>query len=165
MTSLSTRLRRLADDYAEALRGLFRERLVSVVLFGSVARGEATPYSDIDLLIVVDGLPKGRIARLDSIRRVDRRVQARLRGLRSGGIHGDVCPILKSPEEAARVRPLYLDMVEDAVILYDRDRFFAGVLGRLRKRLRELGSVRRRMGKIRYWELKPDYRPGEVFEL
>ncbi len=165
MTALSTRLRRVADEYAKALSGVFKDRLVSVVLFGSVARGEATPYSDLDLLIVVDDLPKGRIARLGSIREADRRIQARLHVLRSSGVQSDVCPILNTPEEAARVRPLYLDMVEDAIILYDRDRFFAGVLGRLKKRLKELGSVRRRMGKIRYWELKPDYRPGEVFEL
>jgi len=40
MTSLSTRLREVAEEYAEELSGVFKERLVSVVLFGSVARGE-----------------------------------------------------------------------------------------------------------------------------
>lgn len=33
--------------------------LVSVVLFGSHARGDAHPHSDIDLLVVVEGLPQG----------------------------------------------------------------------------------------------------------
>lgn len=60
---------------------------------------------------------------------------------------------------------LPLDLVEDAVILFDPDGFFASVLDRLKSRLKELGSVRRRMGKTRYWELKPDLRPGEIFEL
>jgi UTP:GlnB (protein PII) uridylyltransferase len=35
-----------------------RERLVSLVLFGSVARGRACPTSDIDLLLVAEGLPR-----------------------------------------------------------------------------------------------------------
>jgi hypothetical protein len=76
-----------------------------------------------------------------------------------------VCPILKTPEEAAQIRPLYLDFVADTVFLVDRDGFFASVLDRLKSRLKALGSVRRQMGKICYWELKPHYRPGEIFEL
>ena len=56
-------------------------------------------------------------------------------------------------------------MVEDAVLLYDRDGFFASVLARLRKRLRAMGAERRRLGRIAYWDLKPDFRPGEVIEL
>jgi predicted nucleotidyltransferase len=158
-------LRELAEEYTEGLGETLKDALVSVVLFGSVARGEAMPYSDIDLYVVAKDLPRGRIARLERVRSAERRIDARLANLGATGFYGDICPILKTPEEASRVRPLYLDMTEDAILLYDRDDFFAGVLSRLKKRLKELGSVRRRMGKIRYWELKPDYRPGEVFEL
>lgn len=74
-------------------------------------------------------------------------------------------PVLKTPAEAARIRPLYLDMVEDAVILYDRNGFFGNILGDLRESLTRLGSCRRKRGVVRYWELKPDYKPGEVFTL
>ncbi|HEX9270536.1 MAG TPA: UPF0158 family protein, partial [Candidatus Limnocylindria bacterium] len=41
---------RVADD----LRGLYGKRLREVILFGSWARGDAHPESDIDLLIVLD---------------------------------------------------------------------------------------------------------------
>jgi predicted nucleotidyltransferase len=34
------------------------DRLLSLVLFGSVARGQAHPRSDIDLLVVVAGFPR-----------------------------------------------------------------------------------------------------------
>lgn len=61
--------------------------------------------------------------------------------------------------------PLYLDMTEDAILLRDEGGFFAGVLGRLRDRLRQLGAVRRRMGQLRYWDLKPDLVAGERIEL
>src|SRR5574337_79587 len=165
MDALNRALRKLAEGYAQGLRRDLGDDVISVVLFGSVARGEATPYSDIDLLVVVSDLPHGRMARVERIRATDQRIEKQLKDLRSRGIFSDVCPILKTPEEAAQIRPLYLDFVEDAVFLADRDGFFAGVLDRLKSRLKELGSVRRRMGKIRYWELKPDYQPGEIFEL
>ena len=60
--------------------------------------------------------------------------------LETKGYHIYFSPIIKSVEEAKRISPLYLDMVEDAVILYDREGFFQNILTRLRKRLKELGA-------------------------
>lgn len=59
--------------YVEALGRHFGERLVSVVLFGSRARGEARSESDIDMLIVVRGLPRNRFERYGGLRDVARR--------------------------------------------------------------------------------------------
>ena len=56
-------------------------------------------------------------------------------------------------------------MTEDARILHDPDRCLASVLDSLRTRLRELGSKRIWRGDAWYWDLKPDYRWGDVIEL
>lgn len=56
-------------------------------------------------------------------------------------------------------------MTEDAILLYDREGFFAGMLQRLRSRLAELGAQRKQLGRLRYWDLKPDFQLGEVIEL
>ena len=77
----------------------------------------------------------------------------------------DVMPIIKTPEEASRITPLYLDMVEDAIIVYDENGFFEKVLARLRERLKQLGAERVRIGKKCYWRLKKDYRFGEVVTI
>lgn len=44
----------IAEAVAADLRGLYGRRLRKVVLFGSWARGDAHPESDIDLLVVLD---------------------------------------------------------------------------------------------------------------
>jgi predicted nucleotidyltransferase len=44
----------IARDVARDLRRLYGERLQKVILFGSWARGDAHPESDIDLLVVLD---------------------------------------------------------------------------------------------------------------
>jgi len=40
--------------FAKGVRGLLGEGLVTLKLFGSHARGEATPDSDLDVLVLVD---------------------------------------------------------------------------------------------------------------
>jgi uncharacterized protein len=49
-------LRLALSEYAERLRGVFGERVVELRLFGSYARGEAHEDSDVDVLVVIDGL-------------------------------------------------------------------------------------------------------------
>jgi uncharacterized protein len=154
-----------AERYAALLREALGDNLVSVVLFGSVARAEATADSDLDLLIICETLPQGRFARLRLLEEADRRFDADLARLRSAGIRTRVACLLKTRAEAARTVPLYLDMVEDARLLHDRDGFFGGVLARLRASLARLGAERRQRGHVRYWVLKREFTPGEVFEL
>lgn len=158
-------LRALAERYTEALREVLGENLVSVVLFGSVARGEADKTSDIDLFIVAKRLPRGRFARLEYLGEARAKVEPLLEQLQDENIWADFTEVIKTKEEAERIRPLYLDMVEDAVFLHDKGGFFRSILERLRRRLEELGSRRIRTDEGWYWDLKPDLEPGEVFEL
>jgi predicted nucleotidyltransferase len=147
------------------LRSFYGDRLVSVAVFGSVARETQNFFSDLDLLIVARDLPGGRIKRIRQFEAVEEKVAPFLKSLQKDGIYTDLSAILKTPAEVEQGSPLFLDMVEDARIVFDRDGFFAAVLEKLRKRLTELGAKRVWQGNAWYWILKPDLRPGEVFEL
>ena len=162
---VNRKLRELASAYCSALRHHLGEDLISVVLYGSVARGEASQTSDIDLLIVAEGLPKGRFARKKCLAKADDDISAKLDALSDQGIETSLTRVLKTPGEASRVVPLYLDLVEDAVLLFDRNGFFKDVLARIRLSLEKLGARRMVSGRVRYWDLKPDLRPGERFEI
>lgn len=85
----------LHDDlerYVAVLERCYGADLVSVVLFGSRARGEAKPESDIDVLVVVRGLPRNRFERYGGRRDLAREV--------SNEFALVVTPILLTPEEA-----------------------------------------------------------------
>jgi hypothetical protein len=56
-------------------------------------------------------------------------------------------------------------IIEDGVILFDRDGFFGSVLDSVRARLARLGSRQERLGHIRYWVLSPGAAPGETVTL
>ncbi len=75
----------LLDELRERLAGAFGDRLRGVVLFGSEARGEAGPESDVDLLVVLhhlsadygDELERGLVAVYPVALRLGRRVSVK----------------------------------------------------------------------------------------
>jgi hypothetical protein len=141
--------------------------LHSLVLFGSIAKGEARAESDLDLLIVSEDLPMRYSDRLKLFRELTRGVEgARMRLWRERGLYPLIDAILLTPEEASLSHPFYLDMMEEAVIVFDRDGFMEKKLEKLRERLKELGARRiQLLDGTWYWELKPTIKPGEVIEL
>ncbi len=165
MPKARSRHKRTANIFVDILKEKLGHDLVSVVLFGSVAKGENRADSDIDLLVVARNLPKSQLARADIAIEAEKSVFDVMREEGQTGDRPMVAAILRTPEEASRPVPLYLDMVDEAVLLFDRGGFFAGVLSKLRARLRALGARRLVLGNIRYWDLKPDYRPGDVIEF
>ena len=144
--------------FLRVLHSRYGEDLVSVVLFGSWARGEARTESDIDLLVISKHFPRSR---LDRHRDMFEAVKAVTKDFAS---KSSIIPL--TPEEASTTKPFYLGMLTAHALLYDRDGFFTAILQRLEKRLAELGS-KRRVDKdgYEYWDLKPDFKPGEVIEL
>ena len=155
----------LLNNMIKIMKEEFKDDLISVVVYGSVARGDNRNDSDVDLLIIMKNLPKDSM--LKRIRLFETKVEDKLNldEYWKMGYYISLSPVLKTPEEAEKFSPLYLDMVYDAVILYDRNYFFTGILQKLRDRLKELGAERVRMGKKWYWVLKKDSRFGETVEL
>lgn len=162
---LKERFKELQDKLLAEVKSFYGDRLVSFVVFGSVARETYRFDSDIDLLIIAEDLPKGRMKRVAQFLTVEDRIETFLESLKKEGMNTYISPVFKTPEEAEMGSPLFLDMVEDASILFDRNGFFSKVLERLRNRLKELGAKRVWKGNAWYWVLKPDYKPGEVIEL
>ena len=145
----------------------FWEKLVSIVLFGSLASGKTRPESDIDLLVVAESLPESYSDRLKLFREIVHEIEdERIKLWREKGVYPLIDPILLTPDEALSTQPFYLDLLENSLIIYDRDEFMRRKLEELRKRLNELGSRKVTLPDGSwYWVIKPNARPGEVIEI
>lgn len=154
-------IEQLLERLRETCRTFYGQRLVCLVVFGSVGRGTPRPDSDVDLLVVADPLPDGRIPRVREFEEVERSVTVNP----SVGRAHRLSPIFKTPAEVRRGSPLFLDMLDDGRLLYDRDGFFAKELAALRERLDKLGAKRIWKGDAWYWDLKPDFKPGDEIVL
>lgn len=155
----------LLEALAQECKGFYGDRLISLVVFGSYGRETEGPDSDLDFLLVVEGLPDGRMPRVEEFATVEQALRPALQESWARGDHVVLSPQFKTPGEASRGSILYLDMIEDGKLFVDRNAFFASILGSFRDRLASLGARRVWSGSRWYWDLKPDFRPGTVIEL
>jgi predicted nucleotidyltransferase len=161
--------RPLLERFLGLLKEHLGDQLLSLVLYGSVARGEAGEESDIDLLLILDHVSTNYHRRLDEVLSVQAQLERESEYEAVRKVLGSapyLSYLILSKEEADENRYIYLDMVEDAKLLFDRAGFFAKRLRAVRNRLEELGSMRVQLEDgTWYWDLKPDLKAGESFVL
>ncbi len=156
---------RILSGLVPACEAVYGPRLVSVALFGSVARGTMRPDSDIDLLIVAEPLPDGRMERAAEFEAVEARLKPVLEEAWRAGVTTCLSPVFKTPAELHRGSLLFLDLTDQARLLYDKDNILRNYLDDLAGRLKAMGARRIYKGGGYYWQLKPDYRWGDKIEL
>lgn len=129
--------------------------VIAVALFGSAARGEAGPESDLDLLVVLnhrsgslldDARTRVRVARSTTELRLEE-------WERSGHFH-QVQVVVAERSDLYRPGPLFLDLPEEARILWDPSGILRRSLRRFASRLRSAGARHRRSRHLgSYWDL------------
>jgi hypothetical protein len=155
------------ERYVKLLCDVFRLvhrmfELSSFAVYGSVARGVAERHSDIDVLVVSNDFSGSIGSRIDRLYEVEVKVREELSWLRKHGVYTGLSFYPLRESEAERIPLLFLDLTEEAIVMYDRNRFLESILTELRVRLARLGGRRVFIEKEKwYWDLKPDYKYGE----
>lgn len=162
-------IEKILRKYVETLKNRFGNRLISVSVFGSVARGDAKfPESDFDIFIVLEGIEKLSVGkRIDMVADIYFTLKQSTEFIAFKSKYGS--PMFQehvfTPEEIKHHPPIMLDLTTDALILYDRG-ILKKEIEKLKNRLNELGSQKRVLPDGRwYWVLKPDLKWGEVVEI
>ena len=107
--------RQVAEAYAARVAAALRPPPAAVILYGSVARGTARRHSDIDIIVVAEGLPDDWFDRLDILG------DARRTG------EGRVQVIGYTPDEfaamLAKAHLTALEAVDHGIVLFGGDWF------------------------------------------
>ena len=155
----------LTDALLTEVRAEIGDRLTAVVLYCSVARGEAHRWSDIDLFVVHCG-DRETVSEAFLHAKLRLRDQPLAGELTERGVPTVPVAVYRSEEELVDTPWLMLDMTHHGILLFDPRGVLGRKLARLRARLEELGSRRIELDDGSwYWDLKPDLRPGEVVTL
>lgn len=151
---------------SESLK-LLGDDLLSLVLYGSIARGSAHECSDMDVLLVGRELPERfarRVEYLYPIKKGCREVTIDL--WKDEGIYCNVQLYPLLPRGLEEFRPLFLDITTDGRLLFDRNGLMEAKIEEWRDRLSEMGAKRVSLpGGSWYWVLKPEIEHGEVVEI
>lgn len=149
-----------------ACQHVYGSRLVSLALFGSAATGRIGERSDVDVLLIVEGAPKSRMARNEEFEQVERLCLPAVAACERIGWLCELSPLILGPPEAEHGVPVFLDMTREGEILLDREDFLRRRLERLQENLRRYGARRVSRGPEAWtWLLKPDWKPGERIDL
>ncbi len=147
----------MVNDFAsrivETYKKYLGDRLTSIVLFGSRARGDYTEKSDFDILIIATDMPERHLTRMGYIR-------APLLDFKE-----KVSIMAKTPEEFdASFPPLYLDITLDGKILIDRDTFMESRLEKIKNIIKASSLKREKKGGEFIWEWASPKKPGWILD-
>lgn len=121
----------VAQQIREKLGKLSGIEIVSLAIFGSTARRENNVDSDVDLLVVAEGIAEKRIQRIPDIVKINRQLDL--------GIPLDI--LLVSKDDCLlnfrNHNPLYLDIALDAEIVYDDNKFLRDLIEETREYIDE----------------------------
>lgn len=144
----------------------FADRLLGIMVFGSIARGDWKKDSDIDLLVVVDGWDSPAWSRTRELILLINKLR-QTPEYRSSVEHGFIPIIQHYPlnrREAETSQRIYIDACVDGIILYEKDGFLSRVMEGFRRKMRDAGAKRVYLRNRYYWVLW-EGKAGEVFEL
>jgi len=86
--------------------------------------------------------------------------------LLSKGLYPDPYPILMTPEELSENPLILLDILEEGIILYDKDSFLKEKFKKFKEKLKILGARKIIFENGSWaWDLKPNWKPGEIIEI
>ena len=118
--SISSVAEMAINEFVEACKEKFGEDLISIVLFGSYARGNFKESSDVDLLVIVENLPESVWERSKLMKEITWKIFLKY--------NEDLQPILSTPEEiiaAMRIgNPIFFGILLGYKILFDSRDFF-----------------------------------------
>lgn len=107
------------------------DNILGIVLFGSVTRNNFSQFSDIDTLIVSN---LGFLQSLDLVEQTIGKLEPLRKDLLvSKGNFLNISPLILTPTDLEELHPIFFDIAEQGIILFERSRIITNFISRTRK--------------------------------
>jgi len=118
------------NDLKTLILRVFAERIISIVIFGSYAKGLSTPESDIDILLILEDK-----VNYEDYEKFFLKIEMPLTE-KYGLIK--LSPVIRCTDNISEKTSILWD--ESNIILYDKDNFFSNIISKI-KDLKENNSI------------------------
>ncbi len=115
LLDVDEKLKDYVANFADGLREL--DHVLGAILFGSVAKGTHTQYSDIDILVLTEG---GERNLFDEIMVVADGLKEYGITLMERGLPSLISPLILGIDETSILRPIFFDIVDYGIILFEK---------------------------------------------
>ncbi len=122
-------INRLIEEIKDKSLKCFGDRLVSLVVFGSVAKGLNTPESDVDILYLLEDYKGNYEEFMSYFNCVEENLEI-LKSMKEAGINTFISPIFMDINHISVRMPIFWDT--DFIILYDKEGFFSNFIEELK---------------------------------
>lgn len=163
-------LRTFSERHRRYLKRIIREvvdfygrNLLGLAVFGSYARRENRLNSDLDLLIILEEAPSLSRRLAEFVEHIEMKHEALAQKMyEQEGISCDLSPYILAREEALKLQPIYYDLVEHHVIVYDPQSLLARIIEATRNFLAQAGAKKEWHGNTWEWSTEKVGFPGGV---
>ncbi len=144
---LDPRLRGYIEKFIDSLKK--DEGILGAILFGSVAKGTSTKYSDADIFIVAK---KDVGDSYDDVHEIIMSLNETKLGLAENGIFVYISPTIVSKNDLDDFKPIYLDVADYGIVLLNK----GGTIDRFIDKMRSIKHKREHTeyGEVLTWKTK-----------
>ncbi|MCX7668327.1 MAG: nucleotidyltransferase domain-containing protein [Atribacterota bacterium] len=141
------------EQTLSSIVGYYRELLLVLAIFGSYARGENRRNSDLDLLIILEKAPSLR-KRLEEFEKAVEGTELLTQKLYEEDIFCEISPYILSRDEAFTFQPIYFDLCEYHMVVFDPKSIFPGLIASIKTLLQKHRAEKFSWGN--FWGWKTD---------
>ena len=107
------------------------ENILGILLYGSIAGKNLSQFSDIDTLILSNS---SFLSSLELVEQTINKLEPLRRDLLvSKGNFLNISPLILTPPDLEELHPIFFDIAEQGIILFERNRIITNFISRIRK--------------------------------
>lgn len=153
LKTFSPRHRRYLVTVLDEIINHYDQALLGCAVFGSYARGDNRLNSDFDLLIILRRAPGFSRRLREFVENIEMKHEALAQAIyEEEDILCELSPCILSREEALKIQPLYYDLVENHLVIYDPAGLIARIIKATREILQRSGARKVRHGNTWEWQ-------------